>query len=180
MVKILGMYFGAERQEKNLADKLYNHVVSAARNPVLYGDEGVPDTANGRFELIILHIFMLFRRLQEDDAHMRSVKQKTFDRFLEDMDLNLREIGVGPDGVPKRIQKMLENFYGRAEAYNTALDKGDDDLLSQTVARNIYSDAKVNETGANFLTQYILKAVKLLDIATVNELVNSEFKFSQD
>lgn len=178
MVKFLGIYFGRERQEKQRADALYNHVVAASRNPTLYGQSGAPDTANGRFELIILHIFMLFRRMQDDDAQVKSIKQKTFDCFLENMDVNLREIGVGPDGVPKRIQKMLENFYGRAGAYQVAIDENNLDEMTQVIARNFYSDDKINQQGARNLAEYVFKAVILLDEASIDQLLTANFKFS--
>lgn len=180
MVKFLGIYFGTERQEVKLADQLYNHVVSASRNPQLYGQSGAPDTANGRFELIILHIYMLFRRMQEDDAKVKSIKQKTFDCFLADMDVSLREIGVGPDGVPKRIQKMLENFYGRAGAYQAAID--DDNLmhLADVIARNFYPDGKVNNQGAKNLAEYVFQAIIRLDQASTDNVMNSNFRFAEE
>ena len=178
MVKFLGIYFGRERQEKQRADALYNHVVTASRNPILYGSNGAPDTANGRFELIILHIFMLFRRMQDDDDQVKSVKQKTFDCFLESMDVNLREIGVGPDGVPKRIQKMLENFYGRAAAYQTAIDEDSVEQMAEVIARNFYADGKANDAGAQNIAQYVFAAVKRLDQASTDDLLTSNFKFS--
>lgn len=178
MVKILGIYIGKERQEKQLADALYNHIVLAARQANLYGENGAPDTANGRFELIILHIFMLFRRLQDDDSLVQSVKQKTFDRFLEDMDMSLREIGVGPDGVPKRIQKMLESFYGRATAYQTAIESSDQAELTLTIARNFYADGKANDAGALALADYVFKAIEILDNADTQQIIKSDFEFS--
>ncbi len=178
MVKIFGIYFGADRQDNLLAKALYSHVVTAARTPNLYGENGVPDTANGRFELIILHIFMLFRRLQDDTPQVKSVKQKLFDCFFEDMDVSLREIGVGPDGVPKRIQKMLESFYGRATAYQDALDKEDMDMLTKALARNFYPDAKPNLKGAEHLCDYVIKAVDTLNNATTKDLLNSNFLFA--
>ncbi|NRA89438.1 MAG: ubiquinol-cytochrome C chaperone [Rhizobiales bacterium] len=178
MVKIFGIYFGKERQEHSLATDLYGHAVAAARNPILYGTKGAPDTANGRFELIILHIFLLFRRLQDQDKRIQSIKQKTFDCFLRDMDVSLCEIGVGPDGVPKRIQKMLENFYGRAAAYQTALENQDIEILTQTISRNFYSDDKQNSTGAKMLANYVLNSAQNLENASTEDLINSKFSFA--
>ena len=177
MAKILGIFIGKERQEKKLADALYKHTIMAARSPSLYGDIGAPDTANGRFELIILHIFMLFRHLQGKDKFTQSVKQKTFDRFLEDMDMNLREIGVGPDGIPKRIQKMLENFYGRAAAYQSALESEDNTQIVDSIARNLFADEKPNVEGAETLAQYMVKVVENLKHVKGNDLVHSNFSF---
>ncbi|MCJ8322496.1 MAG: ubiquinol-cytochrome C chaperone [Rhizobiales bacterium] len=177
MAKILGIYLGKERQEKKLADTLYNHTIKAARSPSLYGANGAPDTANGRFELIILHIFLLFSHLQGQDKFSQSVKQKTFDRFLEDMDMNLREIGVGPDGVPKRIQKMLENFYGRAEAYQTALESADHSQIIDSIARNLFADEKPNLAAAEILAQYMVEVVENLQQVKLDDLIHSNFSF---
>ncbi len=177
MANIFGIYLGQERQEKKMADALYANIVSAARNPNLYGTQKVPDTANGRFELIILHIFMLFRRLQDDEAKVQSIKQKTFDRFLEDMDVNLREIGVGPDGVPKRIQKMLENFYGRAAAYQKALETNDLNKIAEVIARNFYTDNDASKLGATMLAKYVSKSVAYLEAQDIEILLNSNFNF---
>lgn len=177
MVKILGIYFGSDRQDQKQADALYNHVVSASRNPTLYGKQGAPDTANGRFEHIILHIFMLFRRLQEDDKTVQSVKQKTFDCFLANMDVNLREIGVGPDGVPKRIQKMLENFYGRAGAYQAAIDDDDVEALTDAILRNFFYDDEPNIQGAKNIAAYTFKSVQILADTKVDDILNSNFNF---
>lgn len=178
MVKFLGMYFGSERREKARADALYDLVVKASRNPRLYGSSGAPDTANGRFELIILHIFMLFRRMQEDTAEVKSLKQKTFDCFLENMDVNLREIGVGPDGVPKRIQKMLENFYGRAAAYQLAIDDQDRAKMAEVIARNFYADGKDNDQGAQNLAKYVFESVVILDQTPIEDLLAANFNYS--
>ncbi|MBL1420313.1 MAG: ubiquinol-cytochrome C chaperone [Alphaproteobacteria bacterium] len=178
MVKFLGIYFGRERQEKQRADALYNHLIAASRNPMLYGSSGAPDTANGRFELIILHIFMLFRRMQDNDDQVQFIKQKTFDCFLENMDVNLREIGVGPDGVPKRIQKMLENFYGRAAAYQSAIDENDVEKLAEVIARNFYADGKTNEQGAQHIAQYVFNVIKRLDQTPTDDLLVCNFKYT--
>lgn len=179
MGKFLGFYFGAERLEKQHSDILYNHIVASARNPMLYGDTAAPDTANGRFELIMLHIFLVFRRLQDPDQKIQSIKQKTFDRFLEDMDVNLREIGVGPDGVPKRIQKMLENFYGRAAAYQDAIESNDVAQITEVVARNFYSDQNQNDIGAKKISNYFQDAVAIMDDTPLSDIIISSFSFTK-
>ncbi len=89
-----------------------------------------------------------------------NLAQGLFDRFCQDMDSNLREMGVGDLAVPKEMRRMGEAFYGRAEAYRTALVGDDDRALVDTLTRNIYGGAPA--TGASRLAAYVREAVRQL------------------
>src|ERR1700709_1430457 len=101
-------------------EAIYGMIVAQAREPLFYAGLGVPDTVNGRYDMLLLHLWMVLRRLRtaEDGADL---SQALFDHFCGDMDDNLREMGVGDLTVPKRMQKFGEAFYGRAAAYDLAL-----------------------------------------------------------
>jgi cytochrome b pre-mRNA-processing protein 3 len=99
---------------------LYGTIVAQARLPCFYREYGVPDTLNGRFDLLVLQLTMILDRLAQD-AELRDLGQALFDRFCQDMDHNLREMGVGDLSVPKEMQRIGEAFYGRAQAYRAAL-----------------------------------------------------------
>jgi hypothetical protein len=73
---------------------LYGTIVAQARFPVFYRDYAVPDTVNGRFDLLVLHLVLVIDRLTQD-PELQRLGQGVFDRFCEDMDDNLREMGVG-------------------------------------------------------------------------------------
>ena len=103
---------------------LYGAIVAQARLPGFYRDYAVPDTVKGRFDLIVLHLALVLDRLAEVPA-LRGLGQGIFDRFCQDMDHNLREMGVGDLTVPKQMRRMGEAFYGRAKAYREALAAGD-------------------------------------------------------
>src|SRR5262249_51919508 len=92
---------------------LYGTIVAQARAPVFYQIYGVPDTVNGRFEMIVLHAVLLLRRLSTEPEPGRVLGQRIFDRFCEDMDANLREMGVGDLAVPRTMKRFGEAFYGR-------------------------------------------------------------------
>jgi cytochrome b pre-mRNA-processing protein 3 len=94
--------------------------VAQARLPCFYREYGVPDTVNGRFDLLVLHLAIVLDRLAEG-SELRAIGQALFDRFCEDMDDNLREIGIGDLSVPREMQRIGEAFYGRAQAYRSAL-----------------------------------------------------------
>ena len=116
-------------------DSIYGMIVARAREPRFYQQYGVPDTVDGRFDLLLLHLWMVLRRLgpQGLDSPM---SQALLDCFCSDMDANLREMGIGDLTVPKRMQKFGEAFYGRSTAYDAALEKGRD-ALAQAICKNV-------------------------------------------
>jgi cytochrome b pre-mRNA-processing protein 3 len=116
-------------------ETIYGMIVTQAREPLFYRDLGVPDTVNGRFDLLVLHLWMVLRRFKPVDGGA-SLSQALFDRFCDDMDANLREMGVGDLTVPKRMQAFGEAFYGRVAAYDLALSLGEEPL-AQALCKNI-------------------------------------------
>jgi cytochrome b pre-mRNA-processing protein 3 len=116
-------------------EAIYGMIVTQAREPVFYRDLAVPDTVNGRFDLLVLHLWLVLRRLRTIDG-ATWLSQALFDRFCNDMDDNLREMGVGDLAVPKRMQAFGEAFYGRTAAYDVALEAGDEPL-AQALCKNI-------------------------------------------
>jgi cytochrome b pre-mRNA-processing protein 3 len=123
-------------------EAIYGMIVTRAREPLFYRDLGVSDTVNGRFDLLILHLWMVLRRLRPmpDGAKL---SQALFDRFCADMDANLREMGVGDLTVPKRMQAFGEAFYGRAAAYDLALAEGREPL-AQALCKNILNGGQID------------------------------------
>ena len=145
---------------------LYGAIVAQARLPGFYRDYQVPDTVDGRFELIVLHLALVLDRLAEEPA-LRNFGQGVFDQFCRDMDNNLREMGIGDLAVPKHMRRMGEAFYGRAQAYRAALATANAQALAETLGRNIYGGA--NAVQAYRLAAYVREAVvhlKALDRAT--------------
>lgn len=127
------------RPHERAGFELYGAAVAAARDPWLFAGLGVPDTVEGRFDLVSLHVALLIRRLRTDpDARGPALAQAVFDAMFADMDLNLREMGVGDLSVGKRVRHMWEAFHGRALAYEAALDSPDAAALAQALARNVW------------------------------------------
>jgi cytochrome b pre-mRNA-processing protein 3 len=150
--------FRRRRERRETIERLYGAIVAQARMPAFYLALGVPDTAEGRFDLIVLHVHLLFRRLSGQGVEMQAIGQGVFDRFVTDMDDSLREMGTGDLAVPKRMRVMGEAFYGRAEAYDAALSAQGDDALTAALARNVYGGIAQAESSARRLAHYVRRA----------------------
>jgi cytochrome b pre-mRNA-processing protein 3 len=116
---------------------LYGRIVAQARLPVFYERWEVPDSLDGRFELVALHCFLVLRRLRKDGQATGAFRQQLFDWMFADMDAGLRELGVGDLGVGRRVKDMARAFYGRIAAYDRGLDRGGA-VLTDALRRNLY------------------------------------------
>jgi cytochrome b pre-mRNA-processing protein 3 len=147
-------------------ETIYGMIVTQAREPLFYRDLGVPDTVNGRFDLLVLHLWMVLRRLKPMAGGV-DLSQALFDRFCDDMDANLREMGVGDLTVPKRMQAFGEAFYGRAAAYDLALTAGAEPL-AQALCRNILNGNEIEKARQlAFYAEASTAALAALDDATI-------------
>lgn len=122
------------------ARALYAETITAARQPGFFTVWGVPDTAEGRFEVLALHAFLVLRRLKTADGQA-ALSQAYFDVMFDDLDANLRELGVGDISVGKKVKKLAGGFYGRIKAYDQGLDSDGDQLLLDALARFVFRSA---------------------------------------
>jgi cytochrome b pre-mRNA-processing protein 3 len=130
------------------AASLYAAAVATARAPTWYATLGVPNTLDGRFDLVGLHAFLLIRRLQQAPPPGPDLAQAVFDAMFRDMDHNLREIGVGDLSVKRKVQQMWEAFHGRATAYEAALAGPDPEALTAALVRNVWRAAPAPHAAA--------------------------------
>jgi cytochrome b pre-mRNA-processing protein 3 len=159
---------------------LYGVIVAQARSPAFYTHYGVSDSVEGRFELIVLHLVLVLRRLGAKGAAASergpslgpgsAVGQRLFDVFCRDLDDNLREMGVGDLAVPRRMSQFGEAFYGRQAAYGAALAATDPQELEKVLARNILSRAEAGEKAAP-LARYMRAAAAQLDAQPEDSLI---------
>lgn len=157
------------RRQPATVPGIYGTIVAQARLPVFYTAYGVPDTVNGRFDVIVLHLALVLRRLRGGSDADRDVSQHLFDHFCVDMEANLREIGIADLKVPKEMRKIGEAFYGRARAYDEVLDghgvagatdKADGSAVSlndlaAVLARNIQGSSGQASEAAHKLAAYV-------------------------
>jgi cytochrome b pre-mRNA-processing protein 3 len=141
---------------------LYGAIVAQARQPAFYARFGVPDTVNGRFDLIVLHLVLVLRRLRREGEAGRALGQVLFDHFCRDMDDNLREIGIGDLSVPREMRRIGDAFYGRFAAYDAALAAASEADLIRALSRNVFSASRPHG-AAEQLARYVAEVVIRLE-----------------
>jgi cytochrome b pre-mRNA-processing protein 3 len=169
----------ASRPMNSNIDALYGTIVAQARSPGFYMGYGVPDTVEGRFDMIVLHLVLLFRRLAGEAEPVHALVQGVFDRFCRDMDHNFREMGVGDLAVPKEMRRVGEAFYGRAGVYERALGAAPDDgreLLTSALRRNVFAEA-CSPGNAARLAAYVIEAVRQLEAAEGAAIARGKLTF---
>jgi cytochrome b pre-mRNA-processing protein 3 len=161
---------------------LYGTIVAQARAAPFYRICGVPDTVNGRFEMVVLHTVLVLRRLESEPLPVRQIGQALFDRFCADMDGSLRELGIGDLAVPAKMRKIGEAFYGRQAAYEAALAVGDAAPLVAALERNVLGAqtetlAPTAGLGAIRLAAYVRAAATQLAGQSGEALSRAELSF---
>jgi len=150
---------------------LYGTIVAQARLPCFYREYRVPDTINGRLDLLVLHLALVLDRLA-DESQLRELGQALFDHFCTDMDRNLREMGIGDLSVPKHMQRVGEAFYGRARAYRAGLARDGQQALVEALERNIYGqEGAANRAAAARLAVYMRRTVGELRVQPSSEVL---------
>jgi len=157
-------------------EALYASAVEQARSALFYADFGVPDTVEGRFEMIVLHVYLILRKLKGDGPGEKKVGQKLFDAMFQNMDASLRELGVGDLSVGRKIRKLAENFFGRVGVYDEALKPGaEPGLLIAAIGRNVFEDEAA--PGARALAAYVRAAAASITGQPVPRIVGGIVQF---
>ena len=178
MLTQLVRFFLPSRQQQ-CTMMLYQNLVAQARQPMLYGELEVPDTLDGRFEMILLHMFMVLRRLREGGGGDRQDMERLLtEAMFADMDRSLREIGVTDTGVGRRIRAMAEAFYGRLKVYEMALQERDLSKLKESLRRNAYGTVEqVSDVSVSTLADYVRLCVDALAAQDISAIVAGHVNF---
>jgi cytochrome b pre-mRNA-processing protein 3 len=137
------------------AAALYAAIVERARDPRFYALGGVPDSLDGRFEMVALHGYLVLRRLRGGGAAAEAMAQALVDALFADMDASLREMGAGDLGVGKRVKRMATGFYGRVAAYDEGQARGD---AREALRRNLYGTVSPRRAELEAMARYLGEA----------------------
>jgi len=168
----------ARRPPDNSSEEAYRRIVAQARRPEFYAGGGVPDSLDGRFEMLALHLFLVLHRLQREgaDPACAALAQALADRTAADLDANLREMGAGDLGVGRRVKRMAGTIYGRIAAYEAGIDGGEA-VLRQAIRRNLFATVDPDEGQVAALARYVLAGHDLLAAQPAVALVRGAIDF---
>jgi cytochrome b pre-mRNA-processing protein 3 len=170
----------ARRAERAAADLLYGELVARARAERFYRELGVPDTPEGRFEIVGLHAALLMRRLKAEGADGRSLGQALFDLMFADMDASLREFGVGDLGVGRQVKRLAGQFYARLAALDRVLGTTEAGLLAPILHANVWHGGPPPSAGqVAALADYLIASERYLAAQAGSALLRGKASFAR-
>ena len=172
---MLSRLFGYGEHRRAVAET-YTRIVEQSRLPVFYDRWGVPDTVDGRFDLLVLHAFVVFHRLADAGTAADRFAQRLFDHMFGDMDRNLREMGVGDLSVGKKVKFMAKGFYGRVVAYRDAVSAGGD-AVDAVLLRNLYGGADPGPARIAAMAAYLTAQVEAIARVPVDDILRGDVVF---
>ena len=179
-IMMLFHWIKERKARRAAAEKLYQMAATQSRNPMFYQGMGVSDSFDGRFDVLVLHIYMATERLNELGNPGRQLGQALFYAMFRTMDLTLREMGVGDVGIPKRMQKMMKAFNGRAHVYHEALQTKNFPELQSVIARNVYrSEGDAPPRGSEELTAYAFAVHDYFKTCSYDQFYNATGVFPE-
>jgi cytochrome b pre-mRNA-processing protein 3 len=162
--------------QQKAAELAYCRVVDQARRPGFFGEIGVPDTIDGRFELICLHAFLFLHRLKGESPAATELGQRFVNAMFADFDRSLREMGTGDLSVGREVKRMAQALYGRIEAYEGGLSGGDA-MLKAALARNLFGTVRAVEPALDAMAAYVRGEARRLREEPTARLVAGEISF---
>lgn len=164
----------------SIGRKLYDSIVAQSRAEIFYREFGVPDTVEGRFELIVLHLHLVLERLRREGTAGVRLSRALIEAFVTDMDDSMREFGIGDMGVPRRVKRAAAAVYERSAAYAAAQQaQAGVNALAQVLLEHIYfgncSDSRLPER----LAAYVRNAGGALERVDSSRILDGDLPFSQ-
>ncbi len=176
------VFLRRNKKIKDAAHVLFNKIVAQARDPYFYETWKVADTLDGRFDLIILHMALVINRLEIDGGNKKIALLIRFlqEVLFDNMDMSLREMGVGDMSVGKKVKVMAEACYGRIAAYKKAIRSEDiKGNLAVSLSRNIYREKMTDDDILAQLAAYTQQQVDVLNSQSSQDLLLAQFSFGE-
>ena len=153
------------------ATELYGRLVALARSRPFYADLGVPDSPEGRLELLMLHVVLMLRRLGREGDAAAPVARALSERFVTDMDDCLREMGVGDVAVARKVKKAAAALMDRMRDYSAVLATGDNVGLAKLIAAHVTRADEPTSSSATTIAAYTMEMEAALTAAPLDALI---------
>lgn len=168
----LDRIFGG-RQDREAYRPLYDAIVNAGRDPAWYVAGQVPDTIDGRFDMLAAILALTLLRLEGGGERTRGPSVLLTEIFVDDMDGSIRQIGIGDLMVGKQIGKMMGALGGRLTAFRGEIASGGD--FTAVVARNIFHGAPPNQAAVDYVSGRLRDLHERLHAVRPEELLKGRF-----
>ena len=180
--KILKYFPNKFYSQKNLrssSESLYKLRVWQARKEYFYTYAQIPDTQEGRLENIILHLYIVFRRVSFKKGGQNEFSRALVEYLVDDLDNNLRELGVSDISVGKKVRDLIARFYGRCKTFDQALSDNDEESIKDALLNSVYKNQKnkIEKYSLNFMIGYFIECVKVLESTDMSLLREGVIKF---
>ena len=172
----IARWFGGD-PVRDAAEALYAATCAQARRPEPFSELGVPDSLDGRFDALCMHMFLVVRRLSREGDRGAGLAHGLYDSMFADMDRTLREMGVGDLGVGKRVKEMVTAFYGRVDAYQNGL-AGGPAALAEALSRNLYRGEPPAPERLAAMAAYVAASSSALSALGRETLARGEVAFA--
>lgn len=164
-------------QKRNLIDSFYQKIINVSRNKVFYNKLKVPDTLDGRYDLLVLFSIILTFSLTKTGEKGSELSQILFDKIFLDLDLSLREMGAGDAGVHIKIKNMIRSYMGRQKSYCECFENDDFLKLKESIINNVYRNVNQFCNEPELLTKYCKKCIKKFENKNVDYFLSKKFCF---
>ena len=171
------MFFKKKKYETVIND-IYQKIVKFSRNKIFYTKYKVPDTIDGRFDMLVLITIIVVFRLSKIKNEGVELSQKIFDSIFKDLDFSLRELGAGDVSVANNMKKLISAYMGRQKIYVNAFENNDQNSLALAFRNNIFRNNDQKQSLIILLSKTIFKINKKLELIEDDKILNGDFEFS--
>ena len=171
------MFFKKKKYE-TISNDIYQKIVNFSRNKIFYTKYGVPDTIDGRFDLLVLITIIVVHRLSKIKNEGSELSQMIFDIVFKDLDYSLRELGAGDVSVANNMKKLISSYMGRQKIYVKAFKSEDEKFLASAFKNNIFRNTDQKKNLILLLSKNILRINKKLYLIEDTKLLIGDFNFS--
>jgi len=158
------------------AGEIYGAIVTQARSPEFYAKLGIPDTPAGRYDMVVLHLFLVLERLRRQAPEADTLQRLLIEAFVADMDDSLRELGTGDVVVGKKVRRAAAGLYERSRDYRAALATKDASALNEALGRHGLA-RKDAPQGGGALAAYVRATAAALEAQDDREVLAGRLAF---
>ena len=171
------MFFKKKKYE-TISNDIYQKIVVFSRNKIFYTKYNVPDTIDGRFDMLVLITIIVVHRLSKISKDGIELSQNIFDVIFKDLDFSLRELGAGDVSVANNMKKLISSYMGRQKIYIEAFKNEDEEFLALAFKNNIFRNKDQKKNLILLLSKNIFRINKKLDLIEDKKIINGDFDFS--